>query len=124
MAERKAALGKAPAYLYIWAWPSPGFGGKFGAVHGTDVGLVFHSYRGAIGGGGAVAQALADRMAASWVAFAKSGDPNNPSIPHWPAYDVQTRATMVFDRTIAVENDPRREFRLLWEELGTGGFPG
>ena len=123
-AERKSALGKAPAYLYLFTWPAPGYDGKFGAVHGTDVGLVFHSYRGAIGGGGAVAQALADRMAASWVAFAKSGDPNNSSIPHWPAYDVQTRATMVFDRTIALENDPRREFRLLWEELGTGGFPG
>jgi para-nitrobenzyl esterase len=123
-AERKSALGKAPAYLYLFTWPAPGYDGKFGAVHGTDVGLVFHSYRGAIGGGGAVAQALADRMAATWVAFAKSGDPNNSSIPHWPAYDVQTRATMVFDRTIALENDPRREFRLLWEELGPGGFPG
>ena len=123
-AERKSALGKAPAYMYLFAWPAPGYDGKFGAVHGTDVGLVFHSYRGAIGGGGAVAQALADRMAATWVSFAKSGDPNNPSIPHWPAYDSETRATMVFDRTTTVEDDPRREFRLLWDELGTGGFPG
>ena len=123
-AERKSALSKAPAYMYLFAWPAPGYDGKFGAVHGTDVGLVFHSYRGAIGGGGAVAQALADRMAATWVAFAKSGDPNNPSIPHWPAYDSETRATMVFDRTTTVEDDPRREFRLLWDELGTGGFPG
>ena len=123
-AERKSALGKAPAYMYLFAWPAPGYDGKFGAVHGTDVGLVFHSYRGAIGGGGAVAQSLADRMAATWVSFAKSGDPNNPSIPHWPAYDSETRATMVFDRTTTVEDDPRREFRLLWDELGTGGFPG
>jgi para-nitrobenzyl esterase len=123
-AERKAALGKAPAYMYLFTWPAPGYDGKFGAVHGTDVGLVFHSYRGAIGGGGAVGQALADRMAATWVAFAKTGDPNNSSIPHWPIYHPESRATMVFDRTITVENDPRSEFRVLWEELGTGGFPG
>jgi para-nitrobenzyl esterase len=123
-AERKSALGKAPAYMYLFTWPAPGYDGKFGAVHGTDVGLVFHSYRGAIGGGGAVGQALADRMAATWVAFAKTGDPNNSTIPHWPAYDAQTRSTMVFDRTVTVEDDPRSEFRMLWDELGTGGFPG
>jgi para-nitrobenzyl esterase len=123
-AERKAALAKAPAYMYLFTWPAPGYDGKFGAVHGTDVGLVFHSYRGAIGGGGAVGQALADRMAATWVAFAKTGDPNNSALPHWPTYNAQSRATMVFDRTISIENDPRSEFRTLWDELGTGGFPG
>jgi para-nitrobenzyl esterase len=36
-AERKAAIGKAPAYMYLWAYESPGFRGKFGAVDGTDV---------------------------------------------------------------------------------------
>ena len=35
--ERKAAMGKAPGYMYLWEYASPGFGGKFGAVHGTDV---------------------------------------------------------------------------------------
>ncbi len=122
-ADRKAALGKAPAYTYLFTWPCPGYGGKFGAVHGTDVQLVFHAYRGAIGGGGADAKALADKMAAMWVAFAKTGDPNTSAIPHWLAYDTQTRATMVFDTNTRVENDPRREFRLLWEELGTPSGP-
>ena len=122
-AERKAALGKAPAYFYLFTWPCPGYNGKFGAVHGTDVQLVFHAYRGAIGGGGADAKVLADKMAAMWVAFAKTGDPNTASIPHWPVYDAQNRATMIFDTNTRVENDPRREFRKLWEELGTPGGP-
>lgn len=122
-AERKAALGKAPAYMYLFTWPAPGYGGKFGAVHGTDVQLVFHAYRGSIGGGLPEAKALADKMAAAWVAFAKTGNPDNPALPHWPAYDAQTRATMIFDNHTGVENDPRREFRELWEELGTGGGP-
>jgi len=34
-AERKAAQGKAPAYMYLWYAP---LAGKFGAVHGLDVG--------------------------------------------------------------------------------------
>jgi para-nitrobenzyl esterase len=122
-AERKAALGKAPAYFYLFTWPCPGYNGKFGAVHGTDVQLVFHAYRGAIGGGGADAKALADKMAAMWVAFAKTGDPNTAAIPRWPVYDAQNRATMIFDTNTRVENDPRREFRQLWDELGTPGGP-
>jgi len=117
-AERKAALGKAPAYMYLFTWPSPGFGGKFGAVHGTDVPLVFHSYRGSICGGSAEARAIADKMAAAWVALAKTGNPNDPALPHWPPYDARTRATMLFGKETRVENDPGRELRLLWEELG------
>jgi para-nitrobenzyl esterase len=122
-AERKAALGKAPVYTYLFTWPCPGYNGKFGAVHGTDVQLVFHAYRGAIGGGGTDAKALADKMAAMWVAFAKTGDPNASAIPHWPAYDAKNRGTMIFDVNTRVENDPRRDFRLLWEELGTPPGP-
>jgi para-nitrobenzyl esterase len=60
---------------------------------------------------------MADRMAAAWVA----GDPNNPAIPHWPAYDLQARPVMIFDDEMRVENDPRRPYRLLlWEKLQDG----
>src|SRR5580700_1877388 len=48
-AERKSALGKAPAYMYLWAFESSGFNGKFGAVHGTDVSASFDNYRDGIG---------------------------------------------------------------------------
>jgi para-nitrobenzyl esterase len=122
-AERKAALGKAPAYMYLWDWPSPAFEGKFGAIHGTDVGLSFHNSRGAITGDGPEARKMADKLASAWVAFAKTGDPNNPSLPHWSPYDTKTRATMVFDKETRAENDPRGEFRVLWEELGSPGGP-
>ena len=122
-AERKAALGKAPAYMYLFTWPSPGFGGKFGAVHGVDVPLVFHSYRGSICGGSAEARVLADQMAAAWVAFAKTGNPNDKALPPWPPYDAQTRATMIFGKQTRVENDPGRELRLLWEELAKPAGP-
>jgi para-nitrobenzyl esterase len=66
---------------------------------------------------------LADRMAAAWVAFAKTGNPNNSAIPEWPVYNGQTRATMIFDKSMRVENDPGREMRLLWEELGKSPKP-
>jgi para-nitrobenzyl esterase len=117
-AERKAALGKAPAYMYLWSWESPGFGGKFGAVHGTDVAASFHGVRDTIVGvGSAEGKVMCDRLASVWVSFASTGDPNNPRIPRWPAYDAGTRATMVFDTDTRVENDPRGEIRKFWAEM-------
>ena len=117
-AERKAALGKAPAYMYLWSWVSPGFGGKFGAVHGTDVSASFHNVRdNIVGGGSPEGRVMCDRLASVWVTFAKTGDPNNPQIPRWPAYDANARATMVFDTDTRVENDPRGEIRKFWESM-------
>ena len=120
--ERKAAQGGAPAYMYLWEWISPGFDGKFGAVHGTDVSASFHNIRdNIVGVGGHEAKVMCDRLASAWVAFAKTGDPNNPHIPHWPAYDGQNRATMIFDTDTRVENDPRSEIRRYWAEASANG---
>jgi para-nitrobenzyl esterase len=113
--ERRAALGNAPTWMYIWAWATPAYDGKFGAVHGHDVDASFHIVRSnMVGSGRAEGHLMADRLASAWVAFAKTGDPNNPAIPRWAPYDVSTRATMVFDTETRVENDPRKAFRELW----------
>lgn len=117
MAERKAALKKAPAYLYRLDWPSPAMGGKFGAVHGIDVALSFHLID-EFTGTGPEARALADKLAGAWVAFAKTGNPNIPSLPQWPAYSAENRATMILDSTCRVENDPERELLKLWQAAG------
>lgn len=121
-AERKAALGKAPAYMYLWTYESPGFGGKFGAVHGTDVSASFNGYANSIGGGGSPQQRILwDRFASTWIAFAKTCDPNNSKIPNWPAYEPGKRATMIFDNDLRVENDPRSEIRKFWDEVPATG---
>jgi para-nitrobenzyl esterase len=117
-AERKAAQGKAPAYMYLWAFASTGFGGKFGAVHGTDVSATFNNYRDGVGGTGSEEErALWSRFANTWIAMAKNGNPNNSKIPNWPAYDAKSRATMIFDKEVRVENDPRSEIRKFWAEM-------
>ena len=110
-AERKAALGRAPAYVYVWDWPTPAFDGKFGAVHGHDVEASFHLSRNAIGGAGTKnGRLMSDRLAATWVAFATTGNPNNRLIPDWPAYDARRRATMIFDTDMRVADDYRGPF--------------
>jgi para-nitrobenzyl esterase len=50
-------------------------------------------------------------LASTWIAFAKTGNPDNEHIPHWPKYDAATRATMIFAATTRVVNDPRSAMR-------------
>jgi para-nitrobenzyl esterase len=114
-AQRKAEQGGAKAYLYTWDWATPAYDSKFGAVHGHDVDASFHIARSnMVGSGRAEGRLMADRLASAWVAFAKTGDPNNPAIPRWAPYDAAMRATMIFDTETRVENDPRKAFRELW----------
>jgi para-nitrobenzyl esterase len=104
LAERKVEQKGAPIWMYRFDWPSPAFGGKFGAVHAVDVEFVFHNQRTIISGNTPEARQMAHRMASSWVAFARTGNPNNPTVPHWPAYDLTNRATMIFDNQTRVVN--------------------
>jgi len=112
-AERKARAGGAPAFKYLVDWDTPVDGGKYGAAHGMEIGFVFdnvaksESFYGK--DGMAEAQQLADQMSTAWIAFAKTGDPG------WPAYNLETRPTMVFDVQSQVVNDPRSEERKMFE---------
>lgn len=112
--ERKAALGKAPAYAYYFDWKSPVRGGKLGAFHTLEIPFVFENVDvgRSMTGSGQDRYALSDKMSAAWVAFARNGNPNHSGLPHWPAFNVSERATMFFDNDCRVVNDPRREERL------------
>jgi para-nitrobenzyl esterase len=115
MAERKAALGQAPAYVYLWKAASPAWGGRYGATHGVDVGPSSREIRGALQGPNPVSARLADELSSAIVALAAKGDPNSGKLPTWTPYDAVTRATMVFDEPATrLEPDARGAFRKLW----------
>lgn len=118
MAERKAALGRAPAYVYLWKAPSPAWGGRYGATHGVDVGPSSREIRGGLQGANANSARLADELSSAIVAFATTGDPNTGKLPTWPAYEPTQRQTMVFDNPRSrVEPDARGAFRRLWASM-------
>ena len=121
LAERKQARGQAPVHMYDFAWKVPAFGGRLASPHSADVPFVFDNLA-AIGAtaGSPPPQALADRVANTWIAFARTGDPNNPSIPAWPAYTPHRRATMVFDLDCRVIDDPDAEGREAWRKVALG----
>jgi para-nitrobenzyl esterase len=64
-----------------------------------------------MGGTGPDVQPLADKMSAAWAAFARTGDPNTEMLPDWPAFDIDTRSTMIFNNECQQANDPFSEER-------------
>ena len=118
LAERKAAQGGAPVYVYSLDWRSPACGGRLQAHHAMDLPFVFDNVDVPDTTKGApAARELAAIVSAIWAAFARTGSPENPALPRWPAYTPSERATMVFDSDCRPVADPDRDARLLWERI-------
>ena len=109
-ADAKYAQG-APVYLAWFDYNAPLFGGRIRAFHCADICywfkntdlMVTHT------GGGAEPRGVSDQMSAALLAFMRTGNPNCPEIPNWPAYTPEEAATMIFDVKSEVRNAPDRE---------------
>jgi para-nitrobenzyl esterase len=113
IAERRAALGKGAVYLYYFRWETPFEGGRLKSPHTIEIPFAFDNVKASpLTADAPDAQALADRVSDAWIAFARTGNPNTPKLPRWPAFEAATRPTMVFDNESVVQNDPIAEQRL------------
>jgi para-nitrobenzyl esterase len=112
LAEAHARQNAGTTYMYEFAWQAPTFDGHIGACHAMEIPFVFDNLdKGGFEGlaGTHPPQQVADVMHAAWVAFATSGNPG------WPQYDLKRRATMRFDITSDLVEDPYSAERMLWE---------
>ena len=114
-AEERARIG-APTWMYQLDFPCPEAGGILGAFHTLDIPLVFDNIdaEGSRTGITPASRRLAGQMADTFIALARTGSPNNRAIPDWPQFNLDRRPTMIFDSEVRIENDPRREERLLF----------
>ena len=114
-AEMRAIAG-TPAYAYQLDYRSPRDGGKYGAQHAMDIPLVFDNLKQSTSraGEGPQDQKAADQMSATFIAFARTGNPNNPAIPQWQPYELTKRSTMVFNTESKSVDDPRGAERKLF----------
>jgi para-nitrobenzyl esterase len=114
--ELRAAAG-TPAFAYQVDWPCPD--DKRRAQHMTDIPLAFDNTDkdGAITGNSERARQMAAVVSETFIAFAKTGNPNNKLLPNWTPYSLAKRETMVFDLPPHLDNDPRGRERKLFETM-------
>lgn len=105
-AARKAALGAAPAFSYIYSWRTPSLDDRPGPFHAAEISFVFDNAEicDHYSGGDPSAFVLSKQMSTAWVSFARTGNPNHGGLPNWPAYTPDTRGTMYFDAPCFVRN--------------------
>jgi para-nitrobenzyl esterase len=122
LAERRAAAGQAPTYLYVWAWETPVMGLR--APHTMEIPFVFNHIdrcESMVGPVNAEMRKLEAASAGAWAALARAGNPNHKWLPPWPAYTPAKRAVMIFDTPCRVEYDPTGEVRQIMEKRGGDG---
>ena len=107
-------------FMYLFTYESPAMRGALGSCHSLEIPFVFGTldkpYQDRFAGTGAAVLGLSDTMMDAWLAFARTGNPSD-SRADWVPYDATRRATMVFDKTSGLEDDPYREERVAWDGI-------
>jgi para-nitrobenzyl esterase len=118
-AEAKAAAKQAPVYLYNFVWKAPVDGGIWGSPHAIDIPFAFGNTDRAtsLTGTGPEPMEVSRNLMTAFVAFARTGNPNNARMPEWKPYDPTTRATMTIDVKCQAVNDFHGADRLAGSEL-------
>ncbi|MFH8408880.1 carboxylesterase/lipase family protein [Streptomyces sp. NPDC018019] len=115
LADAHAAHPGSGTFRYEFAWRSHALDGELGAAHTVELPFVFdlahlprlRGHNALIGPDEPPAD-LAARTHATWVRFARTGDPG------WDPYDNERRATMRIDAEWVRIDDPRSQERRVW----------
>ena len=98
-ADRKVAQQAAPVFVYMFTWETPVLDGKLKSPHALEIPFVFDTVQtSGLTGDSPTRFALADKMSRSWLAFARTGNPNHQG---------RSELAAVFDRT-ASDDDVRQ----------------
>ena len=117
VAERHARF--APVYFYRFdIAPRLVRLAGLDATHGLEMFALFDLMDGTFGrtlgllGGRRAFKRAGARMRRHWLAFARGSAPEG-----WPKYSRRSRRTLIIDRVDRVEEDPRAERRIAWQEF-------
>nr|WP_246448493.1 carboxylesterase family protein [Novosphingobium flavum] len=98
-AEQVTPGSKKHVYIYRFSQAPPGPNHDVtGAYHGADLRYVFNN---PLSNWTDEDHRVADMMSSYWVNFARTGNPNGPGLPNWPAFDGKTLSTMELGRSNA-----------------------
>jgi para-nitrobenzyl esterase len=98
-ARLQSEKGKGAAYIYYFDHRTPG--SPNGANHASELQYVFRTLGTQAGAGEPRPEdkAMSELMSSYWVNFAKTGNPNGPGLPQWPAFTEKSQIAMVFDKS-------------------------
>jgi para-nitrobenzyl esterase len=124
--EAQLQTGEAPVYRYYFSLGSPGdknHAAAMGAFHSDEIEYVF----GTLDSRPEAAwrpedRKLSEQMGAYWTNFARTGDPNGPDLPKWPAYSASGNWQVMFlDANPTAKADAfRARYLFLNQEWGKG----
>lgn len=124
-ATEQGADAGAAGWLYRFELPSTAFGGALGATHASEIAFTFDWLA---GDGPLPGWTFHDRtpttrdVARAWSSavarFVRTGDPNGPGLPAWPAYSSEDRSVLIIDDPLRVDVDPDEADRKVWDALG------
>ncbi|MEI6287519.1 MAG: carboxylesterase family protein [Bacillota bacterium] len=105
----------APVYFYRFDW-----GGKDGALHGSESAFVFGRYDADIKVDGEYRkppQAVVRAMHNAWAAFIKTGVPAVGDTHSWEPFNDENYPTMLLDEKCELKHDPDKHERIFWDNL-------
>jgi para-nitrobenzyl esterase len=94
--RKRLSHASAPVYGYLYTHPEPGpEAARYGAFHTSEVPYVFETLDKSPERPFTDAdRRISNRLASYWVNFMKTGNPNGPGLPTWPALAVQSPQIM------------------------------
>jgi len=94
---------KGKAFEYYFDYHAPD---ADGAGHGSDVPFAFQTLSTRRGELNPADLKLTNIISSYWVNFTKTGDPNGPGLPEWPAFSNRDQKAMVFDANTSARPVP------------------
>lgn len=101
--EGKAKSGGKPGRHYFNNWTSGAMGMR--PLLFDTAALIDENYTDSFVTPYDAGRALSGQVSPILAALARTGNPNHPGMPLWPAYTIETRETMIFDFNTRVESD-------------------
>ena len=121
IAERRAALRKAPTFVYEFTWETPILGGRLRSPHTIEMPFVFDNVRDPLvqklTGDGPDIFPLAEVVSGAWAAFAANGVPDCREFPSWLPYSATDRNVMIINTHRRLAKDPARDARVAVENI-------
>jgi para-nitrobenzyl esterase len=117
-ARERARWVKLPMYTYFWNHALTGPSKTIrGAFHGSELHYVFNSLHATALPWTPDDRHIADVMSSYWANITKTGNPNGPGLPHWPAYSTARAQVMVVGDSFGPQTIATPAKRAFWERF-------